>query len=389
MVSKKIIALIISFAMTLTCVQYTNIIWAEEKSGILCDTYCLVEADTGTVLMSKNDNKEVSPASITKIMTLIIICERIDKGELKLTDTVTTSAHAKSMGGSQVFLEEGEIQSVEDMIKCIVISSGNDASVAMAEHIAGSEEEFVKMMNSKAKMLGMQNTNFVDCCGLTDSDEHYTSAKDVAIMSRELIKKHPYILDYSSIWMDKITHVTKKGESEFILSNTNKLLKMNSNVVGLKTGSTSKAGYCVSAVAKTDKIALIAVIMNSDNNKTRFEDANKLIKYGLANCKKYSPEIKQGEIMVKGGKNEYISYIEKEQFNYLLKNNEDEKNIKNEIIITNNDAPIKEGDVIGNVVYTLNDKKIGQSSIVAMETVEKAGLLDLFRKIGTGMMFNI
>lgn len=375
--------------MTLTCVQYTNIIWAEEKSGILCDTYCLVEADTGTVLMSKNDNKEVSPASITKIMTLIIICERIDKGELKLTDTVTTSAHAKSMGGSQVFLEEGEIQSVEDMIKCIVISSGNDASVAMAEHIAGSEEEFVKMMNSKAKMLGMQNTNFVDCCGLTDSDEHYTSAKDVAIMSRELIKKHPYILDYSSIWMDKITHVTKKGESEFILSNTNKLLKMNSNVVGLKTGSTSKAGYCVSAVAKTDKIALIAVIMNSDNNKTRFEDANKLIKYGLANCKKYSPEIKQGEIMVKGGKNEYISYIEKEQFNYLLKNNEDEKNIKNEIIITNNDAPIKEGDVIGNVVYTLNDKKIGQSSIVAMETVEKAGLLDLFRKIGTGMMFNI
>ena len=199
----------------------------------------LMEASTGTILYEKDMDTRVKPASITKIMTLILIFDELEKGNLHMEDEVVTSSYAKSMGGSQVFLEEGEKQTVETMIKCIVIASGNDASVAMAEHIAGSEAEFVSRMNERAKSLGMKNTHFEDCCGLTESDNHYTSAHDVALMSRELVTKYPKILDYSSIWMDTITHVTNKGSSEFGLTNTNKLIRGYDGCVGLKTGSTS------------------------------------------------------------------------------------------------------------------------------------------------------
>ena len=209
----------------------------QSPSGIL------MEASTGQVIYEKEGDQKRSPASITKIMTLILIFDALESGKIQMTDQVVTSARAKSMGGSQVFLEEGEQQSVETLIKCIVVASGNDASVAMAEYIAGSEEEFVKMMNERAKGLGMNNTNFEDCCGLTDSPTHVTTARDVAIMSRELITKYPQIHNYSTIWMENITHVTDKGSKEFGLANTNKLLKMAANfqVTGLKTGSTSLA----------------------------------------------------------------------------------------------------------------------------------------------------
>ena len=218
--------------------------------GLASPSVLLMEAQTGTVLYEKNASEQRSPASITKIMTLLLIFEELEKGTLQLTDEVTTSAHARSMGGSQVFLEEGEKQTVETMIKCIVVASGNDASVAMAEHIAGTESEFVSRMNQKAKELGMNDTKFEDCCGLTDSDGHYTTAADVAKMSRELIERFPQILNYSSIWMEEITHVTQKGSKPFTLTNTNKLIRGYEGCVGLKTGSTSKAKYCVSAVAK-------------------------------------------------------------------------------------------------------------------------------------------
>ena len=205
----------------------------------------LMESSTGQILYEKNADEQRSPASITKIMTLILIFDELEKGTLELTDQVTTSAHAKSMGGSQVFLEEGEQQSVETLIKCIVIASGNDASVTMAEHIAGSEPEFVSRMNARAKELGMEHTNFEDCCGLTDSSNHYTTAHDVALMSRELITHYPQILNYSSIWMEDITHVTRQGSKPFTLSNTNKLVRSYEGCIGLKTGSTSTAKYCV------------------------------------------------------------------------------------------------------------------------------------------------
>lgn len=195
----------------------------------------LMEAETGSILFEKDGDTRRSPASITKIMTLILIFDALEKGTLQMEDMVTTSSQAKSMGGSQVFLEEGETQDVETMIKCIVIASGNDASVAMAEHICGSEKEFVRRMNLRAKKLGMENTNFEDCCGLTDSPNHYTTAKDIAVMSRELVTKYPKILDYSSIWMENITHVTKQGTKEFGLTNTNKLIRSYEGC-GIKNG---------------------------------------------------------------------------------------------------------------------------------------------------------
>ena len=203
----------------------------------------LMEVETGKILYEKDSNTRRSPASVTKVMTLLLIFEQLESGKLSLDDIVTTSAHAKSMGGSQVFLEEGEQQNVETMIKCIVIASGNDASVAMAEHIAGSEQSFVDRMNQRALELGMKNTHFVDCCGLTDSDAHYTTAYDIALMSRELIRNHPQIFEYSSIWMENITHVTAQGTKEFGLTNTNRLIRTYPGCKGLKTGSTSKAKF--------------------------------------------------------------------------------------------------------------------------------------------------
>ena len=253
--------------------EESNTKQAESTDLIEAPSGILMEAQTGTVVYQKDADTRRSPASITKIMTLILIFDALDKGSLKMDDTVTTSAHAKSMGGSQVFLEEGEIQTVETLIKCIVIASGNDASVAMAEHICGSEQEFVRHMNERAEGLGMKNTHFEDCCGLTESPDHYTTARDIAIMSRELITKYPKILEYSSIWMENITHVTRQGTKEFGLTNTNKLIRSYEGCVGLKTGSTSIAKYCLSAVAKRNDITLIAVVMAAPDYKVRFKDA--------------------------------------------------------------------------------------------------------------------
>ena len=245
-------------------------------------SYILIEASTGQVICEENATERRSPASITKIMTLLLIFDYLDTGRISLDSEVMTSAHAKSMGGSQVFLEEGEIQTLDTIIKCIAVASGNDASVAAAEFIAGSETEFVKLMNEKAQELGMQDTHFEDCSGLSESDDHYTTAKDVSIMSRELITKHPEVLAYTQIWMEDITHVTSQGSSNFTLSSTNKLLKMYEWTTGLKTGSTSKALYCLSATASKDNIDLIAVVMGSPSNKVRFQDAMALLNYGYS-----------------------------------------------------------------------------------------------------------
>ena len=246
---------------------------ATDDTFVQAPSALLMEAGTGTVIYEKDPDTRRSPASITKIMTLILIFDALENGTLKMDDLVTTSAYAKSMGGSQVFLEEGETQDVETMIKCIVIASGNDASVAMAEHIGGSEQEFVRQMNERAAGLGMENTHFVDCCGLTESTDHYTTVRDIAIMSRELITKYPKILEYSSIWMENITHVTRQGSKEFCLTNTNKLLRSYDGCIGLKTGSTSLAKYCVSAVASRNNITLISVVMAAPDYKVRFKDA--------------------------------------------------------------------------------------------------------------------
>ena len=239
----------------------------------------LIEGNSGEIILEKNKDTELVPASITKIMTLTLIMEALEEGKIQLTDSVSVSEYAASMGGSQVFLEPNETQTVDTMIKCISIASANDAAVAMAEKIAGSEPNFVKKMNEKAKELGMKHTQFKNCTGLDDDIKsgHFSSAYDVGLMSRELIMKHPGISKYSTVWMDTITHKTKKGESQFGLTNTNKLVRFYDGITGLKTGSTSKAKYCLSATAKRNGLNLIAVVMAAPDHKVRFSEALSLI----------------------------------------------------------------------------------------------------------------
>ena len=344
----------------------------------------LMEVTTGTVLAEKNAQEQRSPASITKIMTLLLIFEELEKGTLHLEDEVITSAHAKSMGGSQVYLEEGEKQTVETMIKCIVVASGNDASVAMAEHIAGSEDGFVDKMNQKAKELGMNDTHFEDCCGLTDSDGHYTTAEDVARMSRELITKYPQILKYSSIWMENITHVTAQGTKEFCLTNTNKLIRSLDGCVGLKTGSTSKARFCISAVAKRENLTLLAVVMGAPDSKIRNRDAASLLNYGFGSCQMYEDdnEEKISPAPVQRGVEDTVKCRILEPFCYLDMEGRNLENIEKQIQIKEGiTAPVKKGDVLGKAVFMLDGEVIGETDIIATENVEKAGFFDYLKKI--------
>lgn len=344
----------------------------------------LMEAQTGTVIYQKDSDTRRSPASITKIMTLILIFDALEKGNLKLDDIVTTSAYAKSMGGSQVFLEEGETQTVETLIKCIVIASGNDASVAMAEHICGSEQEFVRHMNERATELGMKNTHFEDCCGLTDSSNHYTTARDIAIMSRELITKYPKILEYSSIWMENITHVTKQGTKEFGLTNTNKLLRSYDGCVGLKTGSTSLAKYCLSAVAKRNKIILIAVVMAAPDYKVRFKDAASMLNYGFSRCSLYIDEKMQPlpEVPVKKGKEKSVPLAYEKQFQYLNTDGETIGKVEKKLRIHREvKAPLKNGSQAGEMIYSADGKELGRVRILYARTIGQATYLDCVKEL--------
>lgn len=344
----------------------------------------LMEAQTGTVIYQKDSDTRRSPASITKIMTLILIFDALEKGNLKLDDIVTTSAYAKSMGGSQVFLEEGETQTVETLIKCIVIASGNDASVAMAEHICGSEQEFVRHMNERATELGMKNTHFEDCCGLTDSSNHYTTARDIAIMSRELITKYPKILEYSSIWMENITHVTKQGTKEFGLTNTNKLIRSYDGCVGLKTGSTSLAKYCLSAVAKRNKITLIAVVMAAPDYKVRFKDAASMLNYGFSRCSLYIDEKMQPlpEVPVKKGKEKSVPLAYEKQFQYLNTDGETIGKVEKKLRIHREvKAPLKKGSQAGEMIYSADGKELGRVRILYARTIGQATYLDCVKEL--------
>lgn len=347
-------------------------------------SYILMEVSTGQIICEKDADQRRSPASITKIMTLLVIFDHLGTGRVRLDSEVMTSAYAKSMGGSQVFLEEGEIQTLETIIKCIAVASGNDASVAAAEFIAGSETEFVALMNQRAEDMGLTNTHFEDCCGLSESDNHYTSAKDVALMSKELITKYPQVLDYTKIWMEDITHETRQGSSLFTLSSTNKLLKMYEWTTGLKTGSTSKALYCLSATASKDNIDLIGVVMGAPSNKTRFRDAMALLDYGYSVSALYEdPNAeKLPSLPVKGGVLDETALVYKEPFRYLdIKGNDLGKIEKTISLPESVEAPIKRGDALGEAVYTMDGKRIGSVSILSDLTVDKAGYKDYLIKV--------
>lgn len=362
-------------------------VWGEtaqdtENSGeqlIEAPSAVLMEKETGTVIYSRDPDTRRSPASITKIMTLILIFDAIENGKLHLDDTITTSAYAKSMGGSQVFLEEGETQKAETMIKCIVIASGNDASVAMAEHLSGTEQAFMEQMNKRAAELGMKNTHFADCCGLTESRDHYTTAYDIALMSRELITRYPQILTYSSIWMEDITHVTRKGSSRFTLTNTNKLLRSYEGCKGLKTGSTSIAKYCLSAVAERNGVTLIASVMAAPDPKTRFRDAASLFNYGFSKCTLYLDEALETlpPVKVRKGMKEEAALEYAGKFRYLSTDGTKPDNIeKKRILPKQTTAPVKKGEKAGVQEYFQNGKKIGTLDILYAEPVEKVRYKD-------------
>ncbi len=365
-------------------VLFVQDIQALAQVNISAPAAILIEASTGEVIFEQNADEKMSPASITKIMTLLITFEQMAEGKISLADEVLTSEHASSMGGSQVYLAEGEVQTLETMIKCIVISSGNDAAVAVAEHIAGSEEAFVDIMNKRAEELGMKNTHFEDCCGLSDSDNHYTSARDVAIMSRELIVKHPEIFDYSTIWMENITHETKQGSSLFTLSSTNKLLKQYPYTTGLKTGSTSKAKFCVSATAKKDDLEMIAVILGAEDGKTRFNEAKALLSYGFSVSEVYIDENQEvlAPLVVEGGLQEQVALKYSGPFRYLDTTGMDLKGIEKNIQLPQLvEAPITGGEKAGEVVYSLNGKVLGTVDILYAEDVKEAKYKDYLYRI--------
>lgn len=368
----------------------TAILWfssgitVEAVPAVSAPSVILMESSTGQVIYELNSTERRSPASVTKIMTLLLTFEAIHEGKASLTDQVLTSEHASSMGGSQVFLAQGEVQTLETMIKCIAISSGNDASVAVAEHIAGNEPAFVEMMNKKAISLGMLDTHFEDCCGLTDSDNHYSCARDVAIMSRELTEKYPEVFDYTTIWMEDITHETRQGTSTFTLNSTNKLLKQYQYTTGLKTGSTSKAKFCLSATASKDGIDLIAVVMGAPDNKARCNDAQALLTYGFTICKIYSDENKEvlPPLSVQGGVEESVPIKYEGEFWYLDVNGSDLSLVEKVLELPAQiQAPAMEGEQAGRARYLLNGEEIGSVPILYGATVEKADYFDYLKKV--------
>ena len=344
----------------------------------------LMEETTGQVIYEVNADERKSPASITKIMTMILVFEAIEKGQITMQDEVVTSAHAKSMGGSQVFLEEGEIQTVETLLKCVAVASGNDASVTLAEYVAGTEEEFVVRMNEKAKELGMENTHFVDCCGLTDSNEHYTTARDIAIMSRHLIHQYPEVYNFTMIWMEDIVHSTNQGDSVFTLSSTNKLLKQYPYTTGLKTGFTNAAKYCISATAKKDNISIIAVVMAAETSELRNKDAVALFNYGFSVSRLYQDTRSLGcdSLPVKGAVIETIPVACEEQFSYLDITGMDFANVERKVMVREDiEAPVQMGQSVGKIVYTCDGKELGSVDIVSLAEVEKASLWDFYGKV--------
>lgn len=347
----------------------------------------LIENSSGRILYQKEKDQELIPASITKIMTLLLIYDALKAEQINLEDEVSISEYAASMGGSQVFLEPGEVQTVDTLIKCISVASANDAAVAMAEYVSGSEAAFVEQMNQKAAELGMKHTHFMNCNGLDDDIKsgHYSSAYDVALMSQALINQHPEISKYSTIWMDEITHSTKKGDSQFGLTNTNKLIRTYDGITGLKTGSTSKAKYCFSATASRAGVSLTAVIMAAPDPKIRFSQAAALLDYGFANCTGYidkTTELDLKPVPIQNGVTETIKPFIEKDFSFTLCKGESKEQIKRQVEYKNNlQAPLEKGAVIGRVVYSLDGQAIEEIPIFAAKSVKKASFTDCYKRL--------
>lgn len=349
------------------------------KSAILMDM------DTGTIIYEKNPNESLPPASMTKIMTMLLIMESLDKGEIKLSDKVRTSDYAASMGGSQIFLEIGEEMSVEDMLKGIAIASGNDASVAMAEHISGTEEAFVKKMNEKAAELGLKNTRFANCNGLPAKD-HYSSAHDLAIMSRELLK-YDLITKYTGIYQD---YLRKDSDNPFWLVNTNRLVRFYEGVDGLKTGFTSEARFCLTATAKRNNMRVIAVVMGEPNSKARNQEVSKMLDFAFNHYQSH-PLYGHGEVIaerkVDKGNESLVRIVTPHQVSILAKKGEKLENYQKEIKVSENIiAPVKKGEVVGSIVISKDGQEISRTDLVIDRSVERATMWDLLKRTMRNMI---
>lgn len=337
----------------------------------------LIEQASGQVLYQLNPDQKLPIASVTKTMTMLLIMEALDSGKIKLTDTVTASEYASSMGGSQIFLEPGEQMSVKDMLKAIVIASGNDAAVAMAEHIAGTETAFVEMMNKKAAELGCKNTHFINCNGLDETADHYSTARDVALISRELLK-HPQITEYTTVWMDTLRN------GEFGLSNTNKLIRFYNGANGIKTGSTSIAKYCLAASAKRNNMQLIAVVLAAPTTADRFASATRLLDYGFANYSVVNASEKVGALAplaVLGGKENTVSVNADPNVNFIVKKGNSEKISVSVAANQPVKAPIKAGQVLGKATCTVDGQKIAECNIVASHDVQRMTVGTMFTRM--------
>ena len=356
--------LIVILCMMLICLP-TISVCALSENDISSPAAVLMDAASGKILYEKNAHEQRACASITKVMTLTLVMEAVDSGKIHMDDIVTASAHAASMGGSDIWLEEGEQMTVDEMIKATAVASANDAAVALAEFVNGSEEDFVAQMNQKAAELGMEDTTFKNCNGL-DEEGHITSAYDVALMSRELIK-HEKIFDYTTIWLDSL----RGGETQIV--NTNKLLRSYDGITGLKTGTTGDAGSCISATAERNGLSLIGVVLGADSGKERFRDAAALLDYGFANfeSKELSLNDEMAPIAVEGGMEDSVSVSCENTTKLTVPKGEGEGIEKIIDIPDSITAPVKKGDVIGTLRFTLNDEEIASFDIVADTDVEE------------------
>ncbi len=342
-------------------------------------SYCLIDAATGKLLLAHNEHEPLAPASVTKIMTLLLIMEAVDSGQIGWDDLVTASEAAAAKGGSQVYLKVGETMRVEEMVKSITVSSANDCACAMAELLAGTESSFVEKMNARAKELGMEDTNFVNCTGLDDSPDaskHRTSAYDIALMSRELLTKHPDIKKFTTIWMDSVRN------GAFGLSNTNKLVRFYPGCTGLKTGFTSSAGYCLSASALRDGMELIAVVMGCETSADRFASCRQMLDYGFAGYALYTAEIPAAEgIPVKLGTEKSIVPVPEKSSQLLVEKSELSSITTETTLLPELTAPVHKGSELGVVTVRSGDKVLARISLIAPEDVEKLGWSDLFLRI--------
>lgn len=376
---KQILSFVIIFSLLGSLSAYAAPVALQPVPEIKAPAAVLMEKETGTIIYEKNSREPGFPASITKIMTMLLIVEAIEAGSISVEDTVIASERAASFGGSCVYLEPGEQMSVREMLKCIAVVSANDCAVAMAEHICGSEEGFVKLMNERAKQLGMKNTHFSNCSGLFDDDAHYTTAYDVAIMSRELIS-HQLIKEYSTIWMDSI-----RG-GEFELANTNKLVYWYPGCTGLKTGYTSTSRYCLSATAERNGAEYIAVIMHAETPEGRNKEAEALLDYAFACCRVI--DLNDGRelplLSVELGEKSHVKLeYGGEQRALLPKGAEPEYELKlNERV----SAPVKQGDRLGSVYVTVSGERVGESPIVAAEDVERIGFFGIFGRLAGSLI---